>query len=137
MGFKSIKMSRRGVYILDLKDKDDLIQSIYKVNYLSRIGNEFDFSYLFQGLRVLHPIIRCKPNTKEDFYNICKKSIKWSQYLSPETTFAIDSYIDPKSPSTFSLLPITNLYSFFQLSLRISSHERCNRRSNARHIRRS
>jgi 23S rRNA G2445 N2-methylase RlmL len=48
MGFQSIKMSRRGVYIKDLKDNNELLQSIYKVNYLSRIGTSFTSNSLIQ-----------------------------------------------------------------------------------------
>lgn len=76
LGFTTFHPSLRGVYV-DIEG----IQDIYKINYCSRIAT-----------RVLLPLQRFRAQHRDALYQAISK-IDWSQYITPQQTFAIDANV--------------------------------------------
>jgi len=90
LGFSesSLKFGFRGVEIDHNEGKMPIMQSIYKINYASRLG-----------IRVLQPLIRGNFMNRDRLYEAAR-SIPWHKYVPEGVTFAVESRVSDTSQFT-------------------------------------
>lgn len=79
LGFSSLRAGVRGVFV------PQSMEAVYKINYCSRLAT-----------RVLWPLAQFRCKDQQSLYAAAKK-IRWSDYLTPRKSFAIDANVQHRN----------------------------------------